>query len=618
MGYTFHVDLRGIVDLLSHHLYASPQVYVRELLQNAVDAMTARRAVGGDVSDGVRIEPAESTGDGTLRIHDPGIGLTESQVHELLATIGRSSKRDDFGFARQEFLGQFGIGLLSCFMVADEIRVWTRHGDEPTVEWTGYADGRYEVRLAPADRQRPEPGTTVTLAPRRDMEHWLGTETVRRLATLYGSMLPVPVRVGDTLVTGGPAPWDDVPAESGPSRRARLENYCREVFGFSPFATVDLAVPEAGLRGVAFVLPAPANPATRVAHRVYLKQMLLSESIEGLLPEWAFFVRCVVDTSELRPTASREALYEDSLLTEVRDVLGDRLRGWLTRLGRGDSGQLAEFLRIHHLGVKALAVHDDEMLRLLDQWWPFETNQGPLTLAEFRDRYGTVRYSPSVDEFRQIASVAAAQSIPVVNAGYVYDSALVARLPDVDPSIRVEALSSTDLAAELEPLDPAAASAVRPFLATAQRTLDRFGVEVQVNAFDPVSLPALYLLDGDTGLRMDLRHGQQEAADETWASILGSFTVGHDERPRLVLNHRNPLVRQAVGIGDEELTVLAVEGLYVQALLLGHQPLRPVDTAALNQSFLGLLGRAMGGGAGPAGTSPGPVVDRDEPTGEGR
>ncbi|SDY42472.1 molecular chaperone HtpG [Micromonospora pattaloongensis] len=593
MSHTFHVDLRGIVDLLSHHLYASPRVYVRELLQNAVDAITARRAGDPGAPGVVWIEPSESTGDGTLRIHDSGIGLTETQVHELLATIGRSSKRDELGFARQEFLGQFGIGLLSCFLVADEIRVRTRAGESPTVEWIGYADGRYEVAVAPPERERPEQGTTVTLVPRRDAGHWLQRHTVVALAALYGSMLPIAVRVGDTVVTSGLTPWDSDGAETATARRSRLDAYAQEVFGFTPFDVIDLAVPEAGLRGVAFVLPIPSNPASRVAHRVYLKQMLLSEGVEGLLPEWAFFVRCVVDTSELRPTASREALYEDSLLEQVRETLGDSLRGWLSRLGRSDSRRLAEFLRIHHLGVKALAVHDDEMLRLVDQWWPFETNMGPLTLAEFRDRYGVVRYSRSVDEFRQVAAVAAAQGIAVVNAGYVYDAELVARLSDVDASATTQVLSSTDLATQLEPLDSAVELSVRPFLTLAQRTLDRLGVEVLLRAFDPASLPALYLLDNDTALRVDLRRGQEQV-DDVWASILGTFTADHDDRPQLVLNYRNPLVRQAVGIGDEELVVLAVEGLYVQALLLGHQPLRPADTAALNQSFLGLLTHAMG------------------------
>ena len=80
------------------------------------------------------------------------------------------------------------------------------------------------------------------------------------------------------------------------------------------------------------MLPVPTNPASRAGHRVYLKRMLLAESAEGLLPEWAFFARCVVDATELRPTASREALYEDGLLESVREALGDQLRGWLVRL----------------------------------------------------------------------------------------------------------------------------------------------------------------------------------------------------------------------------------------------------------------------------------------------
>ncbi|WP_436534393.1 HSP90 family protein [Actinoplanes sp. HUAS TT8] len=591
MSYTFRVDLRGVVDLLSHHLYATPRVYVRELLQNAVDAITARRLGDPRAEGDIRFEPAERTGDRTLRIHDTGIGLTEAQVHELLATIGRSSKRDDLGFARHEFLGQFGIGLLSCFMVADEIRVVTRCGDHPTVLWTGHSDGRYSVELP--EEQRATVGTTVTLVPRPGEEHWLTGKTVRELAELYGSMLPVTVRVGDETVTTGVPPWERAPGESSAARWARLTTYAEEAFGFSPFDVIELSAPEGGVRGVAFVLPAPANPAVRVAHRVYLKQMLLSEGVEGLLPPWAFFVRCVVDTTELRPTASREALYEDSLLEQVRQSLGANLHGWLARLGAGDPRRLRDFLSIHHLGVKALAVHDDEMLRLVHQWWPFETNVGHLTLAEFHDRYGVVRYTASSDEFRQMSAVAAAQRIPLVNAGYVYDDQLLPRLPDALDDVSVEVLNPADLSMRLDHLNPEDLAGVRPFAALAQRVLERHGVEVVVRSFDPASLPALYLLDGDTALQADLRHAR-DGADELWASMFDAFTGGPEQRPQLVFNHRNPLARQTMATGDEDLATLAVEGLFTQALLLARQPLTPAATATFNQSFLGLLTRAMG------------------------
>jgi molecular chaperone HtpG len=600
---TFQVDLRGVVDLLSHHLYASPRVYVRELLQNAVDAITARRAVRPDAPATVYIEPSELTGDGTLRVHDTGIGLTEAQVHELLATIGRSAKRDELGFARHEFLGQFGIGLLSCFLVADEIHVRTRCGDAPTVDWTGYSDGRY--RVAPATDQRPEPGTTVTLVPRRDAEQWVSGPTVTELARLYGSLLPYPVRVGEVQTTGGALPWSPsvgvggtaaTAAASPAARRARLVEYARKTFGFTPFDMVDLAVPEAGLTGVAFVLPAAVNPAARSGHRVYLKRMLLAEGAEGLLPEWAFFARCVVDAGELRPTASREALYEDTLLETTRQALGDQLRGWLVRLAQRDPDRLAEFLGIHHLGVKALALHDDEMLRLVEQWWPMETNTGRMTLAEFRSRHGLVRYAATIDEFRQLAAVAAAQDLAVVNAGHTCDTEIIERLPGLDRTILIERLEPIDLTTRFHTLDPAVDLAMRPFAMLAQRALDRLGCEVVLRGYDPVALPALYLLSRSAAFHGELR-ATRERVDEVWAGVLDAIAEsGPEERPQLVLNYRNPLVRRATALDDPALVALAVEALYGQALLLGYHPIRPADAALLNSSFLGLLERAVSGG----------------------
>src|SRR2546423_14322996 len=156
--------------------------------------------------------------------------------------------------------------------------------------------------------------------------------------------------------------------------------------------------------------------------------MLLAEGAEGVLPEWAFFPRCVIDAGALRPTASRESLYEDELLDATRDELGSQLRGWLVKLAGRDPRRLAQFLEIHHLGVKALALHDDEMLRIVDAWWPMETNAGRMTLADFRAQHGLVRYTVQVDEFRQISAVAAAQGIALVNGGYTFDEQIIERL----------------------------------------------------------------------------------------------------------------------------------------------------------------------------------------------
>ncbi|MFI6813826.1 HSP90 family protein [Nonomuraea sp. NPDC050328] len=580
MENAFQVDLRGVVDLLSRHLYSSPRVYLRELLQNGADAITARRALDPAAPARVRIEVSP----GTIRVHDSGIGLTEDEVHTLLATIGRSSKRDELGFARHEFLGQFGIGLLSGFLVADEIQVETRSArGGHAVGWTGRDDGTY--RVEPAARE--ETGTTVTLRVRPGADEWVSEATVTDLARLYGSLLPIEVTVNGRRTTEPALPWakaDESPAE----RRHRLLEYGRQTFGFTPFDVLDLDVPGAGLTGVAFILPAGAGPGVRAAHRVYLKRMLLTERAEGLLPEWAFFARCVVDAGELRPTASREALYEDDLLEHVREQLGRQVRDWLVRLAETDPAALRGFLRLHALGVKALALHDDDLLRLVDGWLEYETSDGPMTLAQFRTRHPRGRFTTSVEEFRQLSAVSQAQGVALVNGGYVYDGDILRGLARLDA--RIEPLDPAELTTRLAPVDPAAELAARPFLAAAARALEPLGCEAVLRDYDPASLPALYVTSRAADQAAELRQAREEA-DELWADVLGALERTA-ERPRLVLNHRNPLVRRLAGL-DPELAATAVEALYGMALLHGHHPLRPADTAALNRSFLGLLDWAV-------------------------
>jgi molecular chaperone HtpG len=592
--HAFHVDLRGVVDLLSHHLYSSPRVYVRELLQNAVDAITAREQVTGQSPRRIRIEPPEVTGDGTLRIHDTGIGLTEPQVHELLATIGRSSKRDDLGFARHEFLGQFGIGLLSCFLVADDIEVITRscvEEDADTVVWRGYGDGHYTVEKG--DR-RAEPGTTVTLRPRRGNEHWLTAETVAELARHYGGLLPYDVRIGDEPVTDDGPPWISTYADLE-SRHEALLRYGTTLLGYRPFDVVDLAVSEADLTGVAFVLPSEAHPGERASHRVYLKRMLIGDRVEKLMPDWAFFARCVVDTGELRPTASREQLYEDSLLETTREALGRQLRDWLVRLATTSPERLREFLEVHDRGVKALALHDDDMLRLVDQWLSFETSDGDLTLSEFRRRHDRIRYTPTTREFHELTGVASAQGVGLVNGGYEYVSDILRRLPVIDPDVRVERLDPSELATRFDPIEPDVDVHAQAFLAAAEPALDRLGCQPRLRAYDPATIPALYLDSAAARLYTEAQQARHEA-EGVWLDVLHAtheVAAPPPAMPTLVLNHRNPLVRRLVTVSDPELIALAVEALYGQALLTGQRPLRPADVAALNGSFLGLLERAV-------------------------
>ena len=300
----FQINLRGIIDLLSNHLYSTPHTFLRELLQNGVDAIAARKTLGKEFSPAISLEVTGSKSTPTLIFEDTGIGLTEEEIHRFIATIGESSKRLASGERGGDFIGQFGIGLLSCFVVADEITMITRSardGEGAAFEWKGRSDGTYEVRRMDSEF---EPGTKVFIRARDDSHELFEADTLFERVQYYGGLLPVPLFAvkGDNRrqLNDAGAPW----RREHPNKRAESDALLR--YGEKAFETrfldwIPLKSKAGGIDGVAFVLPYSASLAARQKHRVYLKNMLLTESADNLLPEWAFFVRCVVNATNLRP-----------------------------------------------------------------------------------------------------------------------------------------------------------------------------------------------------------------------------------------------------------------------------------------------------------------------------
>lgn len=597
MEHAFKINLRGIIDLLSEHLYSGPKVYVRELLQNAVDAIRARSEFEPGQTGEVRIElmPARNGRAPALVFVDNGIGLTEEEVHRFLATIGQTSKRGDyFGFDRPvDFIGRFGIGLLSCFVVAEEIVVITRSARDPaspTIEWRGRPDGTYTVK---AIDHAIEPGTQVYLTAKAGSEEYFEPDRVRELAGHFGGLLPYPIRVvvGKDVATvnADGAPWRRRYAGAD-ERTDALLAYGEATFGVRYFDAIPLKAQAGGLDGVAFVLPESPSLATRRTHRVYLKNMLLSEDAEGLLPDWAFFVKCVVNADALRPTASRESFYEDEALADTREALGRALRDYLVGLARRDPGRLQQLIGLHFLSIKALAVADDEFYRLFIDWLPFETSMGRMTFGEYRKQADVVRYTPKLDQFRQIAAVAAAQGIGIVNGGYIFDSELLAKYPEIFPEERVEVVGPDALLQAFEDLTLDQREEVFDLVRTADLVLQPFRCGAEVKAFRPEELPTLYSTRPDAEFFRAVEQSQ-EVADEHWKGLLANVAGEGATEPyaQLCFNYRNPLIRKIARLKDRTLLRRSIEMLYVQALLLGHHPLNAKEMALLNRGLLGLI-----------------------------
>ncbi len=591
----FQIHLGGIIDLLSNHLYSSPSVYVRELLQNATDAIVARQHLETDHIGSVTLQTrVDDRGRTMLTITDDGIGLTEAEVHRFLATIGASSKREEIDERRSDFIGQFGIGLLSCFVVSDAIDVLTRSAKGgPAVAWRGTHDGSYAIELR--DEETVPVGTTVHLVAKEGMEGWFDPERLVELATRFGALLPFPVAVdggsGAQVINPSPPPWRRSFANANEAREASL-TFGRELLGGEFLDVVPIRSEAGGVEGLAYVLPFSPSPNSPSAHRVYLKGMLLSEKAENLLPRWAFFVTCVLDAKSLRPTASRERFYEDASLDAAREALGDGLRRYLLALREEDPRRLEALIAIHYRAIKALAAHDTEFLMLFLDALPFETSMGRMSFGALRARNERIRYATSVDLFRQISQVAAAQGMTVINAGYSYDADILARVEGTIEGVTVERIDAAELADALE--DAPSGDAFEELLAIAARTLEPFDCDVNLKRFAPAELPVLYVTGEDAAFARSIDTAKKATGDSLWGGMIERIAPTEDARAVLLFNARNPLVVRLARLNDEEGIGLTVQMLYVQALLLGHHPLRPEEMALLNVGLLELIERGLG------------------------
>lgn len=598
----FQVDLRGMVDLLSRHLYSGPRVYVRELLQNAVDAVAARQAIEPGCPRRVTL----TVGEGTLTCQDTGIGLTLGEASSLLSTIGASSKRDELGLARGDYLGQFGIGMLSCFMVSPEITVRSRsartEADSATVSWVGRTDGTFSVEPVSDPLQGLSvPGTVIELRALPG-EAWLKADTVRALVDEFGSLLPIEIEVRSpgsvTRHGGGAGPWE--------MSRREAAAWCAEALGSQPFDLIDVAVPASGLAGVAVVV-AQAHPTATAHHTAYVKRMLVSRSAEDLAPSWAYFVRVVANSDHLRLTASREQLMDDDLLETTREAVGEAVREWLERTARLAPGRFAEFVSSHAVGLRSVALTDEQMLGLVARHLPVETTEGHLTLTDLvslASQGRPVRYTRTVDQYRALADVASSQGLVLVNAGYSYEeevlTAFLARPDLAGPEPGIALVDPGELLAAFTPCSPAEEAEAVDLLMVASAAIDPEECEVVLRRFDPATLPALYLPDPDLAGRVAAR-SSRKAASGVWAEVLGvTDPFATSALPRLVLNRSSSLVARLVataqgsgGKATEDTVVQVLRGLYIQCLLAGRQPLGPKERAWAGQALASLLDSAL-------------------------
>jgi molecular chaperone HtpG len=229
-------EIEGLISLLAQNLYADPDVFLREMVQNAHDSIIKRRELAVVVARGetpaqlprpeIRIEVDRAAR--TLSIVDDGAGLTEREMHEHLSTIGASGTRElkrtlaDRDRTRTvDLIGQFGIGLLSAYIVAARVEITTRSAVEPALRWSSDGGKRYHVEPA----ERADVGTTVVLHLRTEHGRYLELDRLRGIVRRYADFIGIPVLVDGVGGLAADAPWHK--AYAGDADRRRRGRGCR-------------------------------------------------------------------------------------------------------------------------------------------------------------------------------------------------------------------------------------------------------------------------------------------------------------------------------------------------------------------------------------------------------
>lgn len=584
--FSFQVDLKGIIRLLSENLYSSGDVFLRELLQNAVDAIAARRELEPGFQDGrIRvIYHSEEDGRASLVFSDNGIGLTCEEIHTFLSVIGQSSKRGEM--ERTSFIGQFGIGLLSCFLVTDEIVVRSRSvHEEKGWKWLGRSDGTYQVA---ADTETPAAGTRIEIKLDKKMARRYHEVRVIELLKEYGFLIKIPVEFeGDgncRRINDGFIPWRQ-PFCSG----EEILQFGELMFGEKFFGVVPIL--GEGLKGYAFISERQTSAAAMGRHKIYLKDMLITEDGKDLIPKWAFFTRCIVNAEHLTPMASREGFAVDHALAKARNDIEKCLFEYFMSLSKFDVNKLKRLTIIHNVAIKSLAVENEQIYKLFFPFLTFVTNIGDLTgfqLLEAAKRF-PVYYCAEVDDFRRARPLVGGGRV-LVNAGYIYDTKLLQLLKRYFHDVRVEIFDEASYAELLEEPSENKKKEMAYLVAAASQVLDKFNCGVLLRQFEPADVPALYVAGADGFLDSSF-----------WGGGASGFLEGFDfgdsggYSSKLYLNAANPLIQRLARVQDAKMTEDMIQVLYIHAMLAGHYTLSGREMEVLNTGLMKLIAYGLGG-----------------------
>lgn len=389
-GYTFKAEIKQLLDILIHSLYKERDIFLRELISNASDALTRlqfemltnNEVVDSDAELAITLEikkPEEGQdGDHWLIIRDSGIGMTAAEMQTNLGTIAQSGAKEFIQTIKEnenkneinDMIGQFGVGFYSVFMAAEEVRVISRSHKpaEEAASWISSGGDSYEIQPA----EKSTRGTEIHIKLRDDAKEFADGWKLRQVIKKHSDFVAYPIYLDDDQINQKESLWRK---QSSKVDEEAYNNFYQQL-------TLDFEKPQAvvhfssdapvNIRALLFI---PAKREKSMFHKrtepgvmLYSRNVLIQEYCQDLLPKWLQFVDGVVDSEDLSLNVSRETVQNTRLMRQLGKTVRKRIVREIGKLLKDDEKLESfwqEFGRYLKEGLAVAAEDREEIMPLL-------------------------------------------------------------------------------------------------------------------------------------------------------------------------------------------------------------------------------------------------------------
>jgi molecular chaperone HtpG len=382
--YEYKAEMRQLLHLIIHSLYTHPEIFLRELISNASDALNKVRFMqltGATVADpdaklGITIDVNEERR--TISIEDTGVGMTREDLVDRIGTIASSGTLEFLKKMKEQnaavdgnLIGQFGVGFYSVFMVTDEVTIETRHADPDAkgLRWKSGGEGTYTIE----EIDRKARGTRIFFTLKEEAKEFAQQYRISGIIRKYSNFVDFPITLGLEQVNKVSALWhrskDDITPEELTEFYKFVSNDWQD-----PLGHLQLSI-EGRVNFKALLFVPKTAPVRFVDLRdeknlhLYSNKVFIQDDCKELLPDYLRFLRGVVDTEDLPLNVSREVTQSSPVLAKIRDVITGRILTMLEEWLRNEPAKYDEFFQkfgmLFKTGVNEDFSHRDRIIDLL-------------------------------------------------------------------------------------------------------------------------------------------------------------------------------------------------------------------------------------------------------------